>query len=107
MCKVASQAVLGRMQLILYATRRTPQGASRLVQAVSPWSMKTRHAPYRRCRNARVYGHTTTAMHDIEYISPIEYTPGEDASDNTKQAKQAHHLPTPRDSFSKDKNKIK
>ena len=21
-----------------------------------------------------VYGHTTTAMHDIEYISPIEYT---------------------------------
>ena len=37
--------------------------------------MKTRHAPSRHCRHARVYGHTTTAMHDIEYISPIEYTP--------------------------------
>ena len=24
---------------------------------------------------ARVYGHTTTAMHDTECISPIEYTP--------------------------------
>ena len=24
---------------------------------------------------ARVYGHTTTAIHEIECISPIEYTP--------------------------------
>ena len=25
--------------------------------------------------DARVYGQTTTAKHEIEYISPIEYTP--------------------------------
>ena len=42
---------------------------------MSDWSVKTRHAPSRHCRDARVYGHTTTAMHEIEYISPIEYTP--------------------------------
>ena len=34
-----------------------------------------RHAPSRHCRGARVYGHTTTAIHEVEYISPIEYTP--------------------------------
>ena len=37
-------------------------------------SVKARRAPSRHCRDARVYGHTTTAMHEIEYISPIEYT---------------------------------
>ena len=57
------------MQLTLHATRRTPYGASRLVQAVSAWSVKTRHAPSRHCRDARVDGHTTTVMHDIEYVS--------------------------------------
>ena len=31
--------------------------------------------PPRHCRDARVYGQTTTAMHEIEYISPLEYTP--------------------------------
>ena len=39
------------------------------------WSVKTRHAPSRHSRDARDYGRTTTAMHEIEYISPIEYTP--------------------------------
>ena len=64
------------MQLTLHATRRTPHDASRLMQAMSAWSVKTRHAPSRQqCRDARVHGHTTTAMHDIEYISPIEYPP--------------------------------
>ena len=29
----------------------------------------------RHCRDARVYGHTTTAIREIEYISPIECTP--------------------------------
>ncbi|CAM9741270.1 unnamed protein product, partial [Laminaria digitata] len=34
-----------------------------------PWWMKTqtRRAPSRNCRDARVYGHTTTAMHDDDY----------------------------------------
>ena len=66
-CKSASKAVLSRMQLTLHATRRTPHGASRLVLAMSAWSVKTRRAPSRHCRDARVYGHTTTAMHDNEY----------------------------------------
>ena len=65
--KSASQALLSRMQLTLHATRRTPHGASRLVLAMSAWSVKTRRAPFRYCRDARVYGHTTTAMHDTEY----------------------------------------
>ena len=70
----ASPAVLGRMQptqLNLHATRRTPHRASQgLVQAMSAWSVKARHAPSRHCRDARVYGHTTTAMRDIEYTPP-------------------------------------
>ena len=64
MCKSASQAGLGRMQPTLHATRRTPHGASRLVLAMYAWSVKTRHAPSRHCRDARVYGHMTTAMHE-------------------------------------------
>ena len=52
-----------RMQLILHAACRTPHGALRLVQAMSAWSVKTRRATSRHNRNARVYGHTTTAMH--------------------------------------------
>ena len=72
-CKSAPQAILSRMQLALHATRRTLHGASRLVQAMSAWSVKTRHAPSRHCRDARVYGHTTTAMHEIEYIPGISY----------------------------------
>ena len=50
------------MQLTLLATRRTPHGASRLVLAMSAWSVKIRRAPSRHCRDARVhawhdYGH--------------------------------------------------
>ena len=55
------------MQLTLHATRSTPHGASRLVQAMSAWSAETGRAPSRHCRDARVYGHTTDAWH--------EYTP--------------------------------
>ena len=63
----ASQAVLRVTRLTLHATRRTCHGASRLVLAMSAWSVKARRAPSRHCRDARVYGHTTTAMHDSEY----------------------------------------
>ena len=62
--KSASQAVLSRMQLTLHATRRTPHGGSRLVLAMSAWSVNTRRAPSRHGRDARVYGHTTTAIYD-------------------------------------------
>ena len=53
------------MQLTLHATRRTSHGASCLVLAMSAWSLKTRRVPSRHCRDARVYGHATTGMHDI------------------------------------------
>ena len=43
----------------------TPHGASRLVQAMSAWLVKTRRAPSRHSRHARVYGHTTTAVHKL------------------------------------------
>ena len=72
--KSDSQAVLSRMQLALHATRRTPHGASRLVQAMSAWSVKTRRVPFRHCRDARVYGDTTTAMHDMSTHPPSTKT---------------------------------
>ena len=69
-CKSDSQAVFSRMQLDLYATRPTPHGASQiLVQATPVWSVKTRRAPSRHCRDATVYGHTTAAM-DVTSTPP-------------------------------------
>ena len=68
MCKAFSQAVLGRMD----ATHRscdplnTPPRVTLGASNVS-WSVKTRRAPSRRCRDAMVYRLTTTAMHDIEH----------------------------------------
>ena len=56
--KSASQAVFSRMQPTLHATRRTPHCASCLGQPMSAWSVKTRRAPSRLCRDARVHGHT-------------------------------------------------
>ena len=58
------------MQLTLHATRRTPRGASRLVQAMSAWLVKTRRTPSRHSRDARVYGHTATAMHEYRVPPP-------------------------------------
>ena len=68
--KSASRAVLSKEQLTLHATLRTPHGASRLMQATPVWSMITRHAPSRRYRDARVYSHTTTAVHDNNGYTP-------------------------------------
>ena len=68
-CKSASQAVLSRMQLILHATRRTPHGASRLVQAICLVG-QARHAPSRHCKDATGYGHSTTAMHEYQVYPP-------------------------------------
>ena len=36
------------------------------------WSAKTRRAPSRHCRDARVCGHTTTAMHGMSTPSTPE-----------------------------------
>ena len=72
MPKSVLRAVLGRMQFTLHATRRTPHGASRLVQATSAWLVKTRRALSRRSRHARVYSHTTTAMHKLSNPPPLK-----------------------------------
>ena len=65
--KSASKTVLNRMQFTLHATRPTPHGASRLVQAICAWSVKIRRGPSRHCTDARVYGHTTTVTCVSEY----------------------------------------
>ena len=57
-----------------HASRPTPHGASRLVQAVSAWSAKTRRATSRLCRDARVYGHTPAAMHDMSKSPPHSFS---------------------------------
>ena len=50
----------------IHATRRTPHGASRLVQAMSAWLVwKPDVLRPGINRDARVYGHTTTAMHKL------------------------------------------
>ena len=68
MAKSVLRAVLARMQFTLHATRRTPLSASRLVQAMSAWLVKTRRAPFWHSRDARVYGHTTAAMHKLSRL---------------------------------------
>ena len=54
--KSVLRAVLGNMQFTLHATRRIPHVASRLVQAMFAWLVKTRRAPSRHYRDAMLYG---------------------------------------------------
>ena len=75
----------------------TSRFASRLVQAMPAWSVKPRRAPSRNCRDARVYGHTATAMHDIEY-APLPHLYellGDDLKpgylEDSKQSQQSNH----------------
>ena len=77
MRKSALQAVLERIQRTLHATRRTPHGASPLAQAVSRKVIEnpTCSVPALWGCDGLQYGHTATAMHEIEYIPPIEYPP--------------------------------
>ena len=65
MPKSVSRKVLERMQFTLHATPRSPYGTWRLVQAMSAWLVETRRASSRHCRDASVYGQTTTAMHKL------------------------------------------
>ena len=57
------------------ATRRTPHGASRLVQAMFSWSVKTRRAPSRPCGDARVSMYGTTDYSHGPYDHPPPSTP--------------------------------
>ena len=58
------------MELNLHATHPTPHGTSRLVHAMFAWSVKTRVLHPGIFRDARVYAHTTKAIHAWD-----EYTP--------------------------------
>ena len=77
--KSASQAALGRMKLTFHATRRTPHGASRLVQGMSAWLVKTRRAP---SQHVGMRGSTVIRLRpcmNIEYahppLPPFSYRP--------------------------------
>ena len=52
-----------RLLVTLHATRRIPHGDSCLVQAMSVWSVKTRHAPSGHRKGDRVYRLTTALIH--------------------------------------------
>ena len=58
------------MQLAFRATRRTHHGASRLVQAMSAWSVKTRRRPSRHCRDAEAHGHACDYGHACQRAPP-------------------------------------
>ena len=58
------------MKLTFHSSGPTRHGALRMVQTLSSWSVKTRRVPSRHCRDAMVYGPTTTPMHDNEYPPP-------------------------------------
>ena len=61
------------MQLTLHAIHRRPHGTCRRIKIkknMSAWSVKTRRAPSRHCRDARVYGQTTTAKQRHDYTAP-------------------------------------
>ena len=66
---VEGQAQLGGVRAV-GAPRQHAYGASRLVQAMSAWLVKTRRAPSWHSRDARVYGHTTTVMHKLSTTPP-------------------------------------
>ena len=53
-----------------HATRPTPHGAPRSVQVTPAWSARTRHTPSRHRRGARVYGHTTATVRDMNTPPP-------------------------------------
>ena len=48
---------------------------ARLVQAMSAWSVKSRRSPSRQSRDARVYGHATTATHEMSTPFPQTVSP--------------------------------
>ena len=53
------------------------------------WSVKTGRALSPHCRDARVYGHTTTAMHDMRTPPPLVLT-----SQRKKRLRISHSLDT-------------
>lgn len=58
------------MKLTLHAARRIPHRPLLLVLEISSWSLTTQRGRPWHCRNATVYGYTTTSMHDNEHTPP-------------------------------------
>ena len=73
--KSASPLALSRAQLVLHATRQTPQGVSRWMRTMLARPVKTRRALSRYCRDARINGLETTAMHDMSTPPPSARAP--------------------------------
>ena len=60
---------------------------------MSAWSVETRCAPSWHCREARVYGHTTSSMHDIENPPPPVWAIDKDDSDSIMPARRLSLAP--------------
>ena len=75
MCKKPRFGSGSLLQLTLHATCPTPNGASTSVQAMFAWSVKTRRAPSRHCRDAGVYGHTKMAITHMMRRTPSPRPP--------------------------------
>ena len=68
-----STPVVGSLLHTAYAAQMTDQVAKkrlRLVKAIYAWSAKSRRTLSGLCRGARVYGHTTTALHRLSTPHP-------------------------------------
>ena len=70
------------------------------------WSVKIRRAPSWYCRDARVNGHTNTAMHDFEYTRPPPPAPISShkiaplrSCHQTPKSQQARDLSLPTDTY--------
>ena len=68
--KSVLRPVNGWMLLTSHGTRRTPHGASRMVQAKPAWLGETRRSPSRRSCDTRVCDHATTVMHKLSTRPP-------------------------------------
>ena len=91
-CKSASSEVLGRIAHPSFDSpnhlRRFALGASNMPVRM----VKTRRALSRHCRNTRVYGHTTTAKHDVEYTLPLP-TPAEEGGHQRPKRSRHRFMP--------------
>ena len=78
------------MRLTLHATRRTPHGASRLVQAIPTRSVNTRRATSWHYSYAKIYRHKNTAKHDMSTNPPALATASADCYSNVDRRQHKH-----------------
>ena len=75
---------------ILHATRNTSLRFDVGARDVCLVTVKTRHAPSRHCGDARVYGHTTTAMREVSTRPPWKPPCGKKTSLLQRKKKQCN-----------------